>query len=433
VTSTTGSNLDSDGYSLRIDDGAAQALASNGADTVASLSVGSHTVAVAGIASNCVLDGQNPRTIDIAAGSMTRLQLGVACSQAVGAIQLNATTTGDDMDSDGYQVALDGGTPKPVPTNGSTLIGGLTPGDYAVALSDVADNCELAGTNPVTVTVVSGQTANTTFSLTCSALPLVAPGHDIAFGRDGEVYLLSADGSTVANLTNNPSSDRDPAWSPDGRAIAFTSDRAGTSQVYVMNADGSGQAQITSGAPAHNPAWSPDGGKIAFSIALSNGGSDIYVMNPDGSAIAQLTSTGNADSPAWSPDGTRIAFMIIGVFESDIFVMTADGRGVTQLTAVPGIDANPNWSPDGTKIAFNSDRSGERHIHVMNPDGSGVTQLTFGTGSDFGPVWSSEGSKIAFASSPSGAIRLYMMNPDGTEQAPLTPNAYNVSSPAWRP
>src|SRR6187551_1093698 len=73
VTSTTGSNLDSDGYSLRIDDGTAQALASNGADTVASLSVGSHTVAVAGIASNCVLDGQNPRTIDIAAGSMTRL------------------------------------------------------------------------------------------------------------------------------------------------------------------------------------------------------------------------------------------------------------------------------------------------------------------------------------------------------------------------
>jgi Tol biopolymer transport system component len=423
LASTTGSDADPDGYTLSVDNGTPQPLPSNGADTVASLSTGTHTVTLAGVAPNCLLGGENPRDVEITAASMTSLRFDIACTQS-SAIWVSAATTGEDLDLDGYRVAVDGGDPQPVSINGSVRMGGLTSGEHDVALSDVADNCVVSGTNPVRVAVLAGLTANAGFTVSCSPLPLAAPGRDIAFSRDGEVYLLSADGTTLANLTNDPSFDENPAWSPDGQSIAFSSDRTGVRQIYVMNADGSGPTPLSSGA---QPAWSPDGSKIAY---VNN---EIHVMNSDGSAITQLTHSGPANDPAWSPDGTRIAFMGGGDFETDIFVMNADGSNVTQLTAVPGIDAGPAWSPDGTKIAFNSDRSGERHIHVMNPDGSGVTQVTFGTSSNAGSAWSPDGSKIAFGSWRTEFIRIYMMNPDGTEQVPLTPNSYNATAPVWRP
>lgn len=444
LASTNGSDPDPDGYTLTVDNGAAQSLPSNGADTIASLSTGTHTFTLAGVAPNCLLDGENPRTVDIAAGGMARLRFEVACSQAAptpGAVLVYVPTTGDEPDPDGYEVALDGGTPKPLLTNGSMVIRGLAPGDHAVALSDVADYCVLSGTNPVTVTVVSGATANATFSVTCN-VPLAAPGHDIAFSfaahtsaAEYEVYLLSADGTTTTNLSNDPNAAYWPAWSPDGQNIAFDSGREFSSgrewdHIFVMNADGSGQTQLTSGEYNDGwPAWSPDGRKIAFASNRS-GRLEIHVMNRDGSGVRQLTNM-FAHAPSWSPDGTRIAFDG-GTTTSEIFVMNADGSEVTQLTTSGG--RNPAWSPDGAKIAFASGRDGISHIYVMNPHGSGVTQLTFGSQPDDRPAWSPEGSKIAFASSRTGTDRLYMMNPDGTEQVPLTRGgSYGTGTPAWRP
>jgi len=435
IASTTGSALDPDGYALSVDNGAPQALPANGADTVVSLSPGSHTVSVAGVAPNCLLDGANPRNVDITAASTTSLHLNITCSEPPAAISVGAATTGEGVDPDGYDVVVDGGTPQPLAVNGSVLISGLTPGEHEVGLSGVAANCVIAGPNPRTVAALSGSTANAAFTVTCS---LAAPGFDIAYNLSGgvddfEVYLLSADGATVTNLTNNPSIDENPAWSPDGETIAFTSHRTGTNQVYVMNADGSGQTQLTSGSGAGDPAWSPDGSKIAFSKSTSGTTAEIFVMNPDGTAIVQLTSSGEAFYPAWSPDGTRIAFTGEEDGNFDIFVMNADGSDVIRLTTTVGVDVGQSWSPDGTKIAFASDRSGVSHIHVMNPDGTGVTQLDFGTSPTITPAWSPDGSKIAFAGAGEGERLLYMMNPDGSERVPLTPSAAVTSRPAWRP
>jgi Tol biopolymer transport system component len=434
LASTTGTGLDVDGYTVSVDSGDPQLLPSNGADTVASLSPGTHTVALAGVAPNCLLSGENPRTVEITAADMTSLRFDIACTQPP-EILVSAATTGEELDSDGYRVAVDGGPPRPLAINGSVRITGVTPGEHDVVLSDVADNCVLAGSNPLRVTVAGG-TASADFTVSCSGLPLAAPGHDIALSLgdigSSEVYLLRADGTTLTNLTNDPGADDGAAWSPDGQRIAFSSTRQPREHIFVMNADGSGQTQLTSGDYfAFHPTWSPDGSKIAFASTKS-GRSEIYVMNSDGGEITQLTDT-RAMDPVWSPNGAKIAFRDLRD-NQNVSVMNADGSGMVQLTTESSIERHPAWSPDGTRIVFASDRSGSFEIYVMNADGTGVTQLTFGTQGNAHPAWSPDGSKIAFVLGwATGADRLYMMNPDGTDQVALTRASSGIGWPAWRP
>ena len=238
-------------------------------------------------------------------------------------------------------------------------------------------------------------------------------GRRIAFqsDRDGdsEIYVMNADGSGVTQLTHNGAGDWGPAWSPDGRRIAFQSDRDGDSEIYVMNAAGSGVTQLTHiDAGDYGPAWSPDGQRIAFN-SDRDGDHEIYVMNAAGSGVTQLTHHGAWDfSPAWSPDGRRIAFSSLRDGDFEIYVMNADGSGVTQLTHNDAVDWFPAWSPDGRRIAFESDRDGDSEIYVMNADGSGVTQLTHNDDEDWFPAWSSDGQRIAFGSNRDGDHEIYV-------------------------
>jgi len=307
---------------------------------------------------------------------------------------------------------------------------------------------------------------------------------------NGEVYAMDADGSSPRNLTQDPAQDVHPAWSPDGRSIAFVISRSPSSrckpgagrcwddqpsEVYVMNADGSGKRNLTRDrANDDYPTWSPDGRRIAFlrvTGSYRHHGYHLYAVNADGSGLRNL---GRIAGPAlfssqlvwspdgrtiyfgrylvstdgsgarklpyipwtavWSPNGRQIAF--VGnrprggpcpcKDNSDIYVMNADGSGTRRLTHNTGYDGEPAWSPDGRKIAFQSRRLGNSgamgigEIYVMNADGSGKRNLTRNPAQDRSPSWSPDGRRIAFVSNRDGRPEAHVMNADGSGQRSLT-------------
>ncbi len=250
-----------------------------------------------------------------------------------------------------------------------------------------------------------------------------------------EIYVMDADGSNQTNITNNTSHDYYPSWSADGSKIAFQSYRDDNHEIYVMDADGSNQTNITNNAANdYYPAWSPDESQIAF-CSGSNGNYQIYVMNADGSNRIRLTNNSAGDFyPSWSPDGSQI------MFQSDrdgsnyeIYVMNTDGSNQTRLTNNSSSDFYPSWSPDGSQIVFRSNRDDNYEIYVMDADGSNQTRLTNNVNDDSSPSWSPDGSQIAFQSNRDGNYEIYVMNADGSNQIRLTNSATYDFKPSWSP
>ncbi len=237
-----------------------------------------------------------------------------------------------------------------------------------------------------------------------------------------------------------PYNNEHPAWSPDGKKIAFASNRDGNNEIYVMNADGSAQKRLTfaPGRDAH-PAWSPDGKRIAFQSPRDGDGSDtnLYVMNAGGTNQVKLTNNkGFCGVPAWSPDGKRIVFQWrienAGVQRWHIFVINADGSGQQQLTSDAANNQVPNWSPDGKRILYYSDVTGKNQLYLMNPHGSNRRRLTNNSANDHAPFWSRNGKRIMFISDRDGARDIYVMNMDGKNQQRVSRNlqAYQAN---WSP
>jgi Tol biopolymer transport system component len=274
-----------------------------------------------------------------------------------------------------------------------------------------------------------------------------------ASNQDGtyQIYVMNADGTGQTNLTTDSAFEFSPAWSPDGSKIAFYSDQDGNTEIYAMNADGTGQTRLTTNSVSDfEPAWSPDGTKIVFISDRDqpgdcnySGNCDIYVMNADGSGVTRLTNTSAFESsPAWSPDGTKIAFSRApgppnpgGPHE--IYVMNADGSGYAQLSPSDGLlVGSPDWSPDGTKIAYvgGFGYGATSDVYVINANGSGRTNLTPNTPGDEGqPAWSPDGAKIAFTSGRDGNAEIYVMNADGNGVTRLTNNPATDTGPDWQP
>ena len=288
----------------------------------------------------------------------------------------------------------------------------------------------------------------------------------IAFARQpndaGGIYTVDPDGSGLSLLAKEGD---EPAWSPDGTKIAYTTNVG----IKVMDADGSNKRRLTPNRPDlfySDPTWSSDGTQLAFTTQMEHydlDSRDIYTMDVDGSNITNIIRSpgvGEADIDI-SPDGSQMCLERFrsllsdipgeGQSESGIYVVNIDGSNPTRLSLTDWTEHECAWSPDGTKIAYSytppgspGDGESPPDVYIMNADGSGKINLTKNRAWGSHPAWSPDGTKIAFMSdrdsgdagngSTETYADIYTMDADGSDVVRVTetPLVYK-GQPDWQP
>jgi TolB protein len=262
---------------------------------------------------------------------------------------------------------------------------------------------------------------------------------------NADVFLVNPNTGDALNLTCHEAADGFPAWSPDGRRIAFVSDRfGGTANVFVMDADGENVRRLTNatrdaGVKCSKPSWSGDGGEIAYAREW-NGGSEVVAVGIDGGGGPRLVAA-NAREPAWSPDGSKIAFASHRAGKGyRLWVAEADGSNPKELTAAdnPAGHVYPAWSPDGRRIAYTDWTGGSFEVFACDADGGNRTQLSGQGGLNTAAAWLPGGKAVSFAHIGRGGAALMLVGPDGgrlpTPEALRRDPPWGVGfRPAWRP
>jgi Tol biopolymer transport system component len=255
-----------------------------------------------------------------------------------------------------------------------------------------------------------------------------------------DIYAANPDGSGLVNLTATPGvAELDPAWSADGRRLAFQRDGA----IWVMDADGGGQSGLTIGSSAGEldsaPAWSPAGDEIAFARSDTSGNSGIWVVQLGGGATRQVTAlagdTGTDAFPSWSPDGGTIAFQRNLRGSPRLLALVGAGGGPVQILNVwvdglgyQGSYGHPSWSPDGTRIAV--DVNGGENVSIFHPDGALIRAGVIKGDLASDPEWSPDGSALAYASF--GEVKWQAF--EGSASGSVSGGDPAVDkSPAWQP
>jgi len=352
-----------------------------------------------------------------------------------GMLEVMIETIGSQLDPDGYSLRIDGSNREAVDINDTTQIENLDERDYELELANVASNCTIKGNNPRNFNIIAGETTSTTFNVECVRV-LQNKIVYTEWNNPSKIYAVNPDGSGK-ELLYEESGITQIDVSPDGKKIVYSRGSITNSNLFKINADGTGKIQLTTSGDGNNdPAWSPNGDKIVFSGDDNNGDNQLFVINEDGSNRQQLTFGDlNTREPHWSPDGSKIVFDAFPVDNYEIYVVNANGTNPTQLTSDSGSDHDPVWSPDGSKIAFASSRErGNFQIYTMNPDGSDVQQLTDNENSNRNPAWSPNGIEITFDGNDGSFFNIYTVNSSSGESvSEVTTDAIDERDPKWSP
>jgi len=466
TTVTNGVEPDADGYSVQMDAEPATAIGSAETHTFTGVTPGDHALRLEGLAANCTVSGDNPRSVTVTASDTTSVTFEVTCSSTAvtGSIQVTTATSGNSADADGYTVSLDNGSPQAIKDDTPITIESVAAGDHRLELAGMASNCTVEGENPRTVQVTAGTQAATTFTVSCSASvgsiafasllqpgvflvntdgtglikladgehPIWSPdGEQLLFRGGGGLAVMNADGTSQRTLTTIPrGSARVFEWSPDGTMIVFCTETNSVNdphgldnELWLIRADGTGLIRLSSS--AYTASWSPDSRQIVFADQGS-----LHVINPDGTGLTTLAPNTLAREPEWSPDGTQIAFS----GNLNVYTVHPDGSGLTNLTNSEAVATEPKWSPDGGSIAFmTKESSTEFDIAVMNRDGSGFHLVTNSPDADYEPEWSPDGGQILFTRAGDGR-EIFVVNADGSDETQVTYNTPSwAGEPDWRP
>ena len=254
-----------------------------------------------------------------------------------------------------------------------------------------------------------------------------------------EIYFTDYDGANPQKVTNTRTLNITPAWSPDNQVIAYTSYRPsgpqgfGTFQDVILSFIHTGQrATPTSGSPQNQnylPAWSPDGSKIAFT-SNRDGNPEIYIMNRDGSGVRRMTNHPSIDvNPTWSPTGNQIAWVSERTGTPKIYIMNVDGTG--QRSLVNEECYRPTWSGEPfNEIAYAAKTGPGFDIKIYSFATGESRKITDGIGTNESPVFSPNGRHIAFTSSRTGKVQIFTVARDGNDLRQITREGNN-KFPNW--
>jgi TolB protein len=264
---------------------------------------------------------------------------------------------------------------------------------------------------------------------------------------NGHIWVMNADTTAKTQITFGNADDDHPAWSPTFKKVVFSTNRRGSYEIFVVNADGTGLSALTSAANQSMdlyPTWAPDGSKIYFSrltpdLATASWRGEIYSVNPNGSGLTKVSNdAASLYFPSVSPDGKKVAVVRLPLGaawdQARLYTMNPDGTGMAMLTDGWTGDGEPAWSPDGSKVAFTCHEGfpDQRDICTVNADGTDRKYIVMWQGQQANPTFSRDGTRIVFESYGSGNGMLFSVKPDGTGSIQLTPldrNAYY--SAAW--
>lgn len=263
--------------------------------------------------------------------------------------------------------------------------------------------------------------------------------------QGGDLQRFDLTDGTSHPLTNDGAEYAQPTWSPDGTRLMFRVKIKGENRIQVMDAEGDNRHTLAIGTA---PAWSPDGRMIAYAAPLPIQGEQapryaLYVMDADGQNQTRISGPEfvNVSDPTWSPDGKVILFAARSAEEGgvDLYQIAPDGAAPERLTHSPDVsESHPAFSPDGQWIAFSANDGISIDLYLMPPDGSEISLLA---GAENGaryldPVWSPDGAHLAFRTqfafedSDQGPEGIYLIKPEGDQRALIIPNGCD---PAWRP
>jgi hypothetical protein len=398
-TSTTGVEMDADGYAVQVDGGTAQAIGVAATIQSTEVAPGVHAVQLTGMAANCALAGENPRTATVAAGETATVSLEITCSASTGGLQVTATTSGSSPDADGYSVTVDGTERGAMGASAAVTVDGLTAGAHEIGLTGIAGNCRVQGDNPQTVTVSPGGSASVAFTVTCDAPP----------PNPGTIR--------IATVTTGPS--------PDPNGYRFLLD-GGTAQTIGVSASatltnvaaGNHSIRINGLAPnckvqGTNPrsVSVTSGATAEVSFAIECGAAT-------GSVEVRSTTTGTPDPDGYTVSVDGGAPQAIGANATLVIPGVATGSRRVLLDGLAPGCAIPGENPQQVTVIVNATASVQFAVTCGGPTGGGPswTRMNSGTTLTLEAVSGSSGTNVFAAGETNGQMTI--VHYDGTSWIP---------------